>query len=101
MSLITCPECAKSVSNRASACPHCGAPVLAAVRTIEATGKDWKALKLLSLFLAFVAVLCLTTFGLPAGAARMPEATGIASFLLVVSLALYLYATFGSWWHHR
>lgn len=27
MALITCPECGKQVSTRASACPHCGYPV--------------------------------------------------------------------------
>lgn len=25
--LITCPECGKSVSDKASACPNCGAPI--------------------------------------------------------------------------
>lgn len=27
MALITCPECGKSVSDRAATCPSCGAPV--------------------------------------------------------------------------
>jgi hypothetical protein len=27
MALIACPECSREVSDRASACPHCGAPV--------------------------------------------------------------------------
>src|SRR4051794_16621515 len=27
MALITCPECTKEVSDRATACPHCGFPL--------------------------------------------------------------------------
>lgn len=27
MALITCPECGKEISDQASACPNCGAPV--------------------------------------------------------------------------
>ena len=32
MSLIDCPECDGTVSNLASACPHCGFPVSAGIR---------------------------------------------------------------------
>ena len=36
MSLIDCPECDGTVSNFASACPHCGFPVAAEIRqTVE------------------------------------------------------------------
>ena len=27
MALITCPECGKEISDQASVCPNCGAPV--------------------------------------------------------------------------
>lgn len=27
MALITCPDCSREVSDRAPACPHCGAPI--------------------------------------------------------------------------
>ena len=30
MALITCPECGKEISSRASACPHCGLPLSSA-----------------------------------------------------------------------
>jgi predicted amidophosphoribosyltransferase len=26
MALINCPECAKQISDKATACPHCGLP---------------------------------------------------------------------------
>lgn len=29
MSLITCPECGQSISDKAAACPHCGYPLSA------------------------------------------------------------------------
>lgn len=32
MALVTCPECATEVSDRAASCPRCGAPVAHVVR---------------------------------------------------------------------
>ena len=29
MALIKCPECKKEISNKATACPHCGCPIVA------------------------------------------------------------------------
>ncbi len=37
MALITCPDCRKSVSDRATACPNCGAPVSQAGSASQAT----------------------------------------------------------------
>jgi DNA-directed RNA polymerase subunit RPC12/RpoP len=36
MALIQCSECHKQISDRAAACPHCGAPVLLAPRPTPA-----------------------------------------------------------------
>lgn len=36
MTLIPCPECEQSVSDLASACPHCGFPVAAGIRAAVA-----------------------------------------------------------------
>lgn len=38
MALITCPECATSISDKAAACPHCGYPIRPP-RTVEKTPK--------------------------------------------------------------
>ncbi|MCC7540816.1 MAG: zinc ribbon domain-containing protein [Deltaproteobacteria bacterium] len=41
--LVTCPECAQNVSDRASSCPHCGYPIaehLEQQRRTEATTRD-------------------------------------------------------------
>lgn len=36
MALITCPECGKEISDQASVCPNCGAPVAKnSVSTVE------------------------------------------------------------------
>lgn len=58
MALIKCPECSKDVSDKAPACPNCGAPIAAAsvdkkvgvdVTTIQETSKRLKAQMLLSI----------------------------------------------------
>jgi hypothetical protein len=38
MSLTSCPECKKEVSNRANACPHCGVPLRVRARLAMALG---------------------------------------------------------------
>lgn len=42
MSLITCPECGKQMSDKAAACPSCGAPVIKKV-TCPECGKELSA----------------------------------------------------------
>jgi len=41
MSLITCPECAKSVSSEAAACPACGHPIKSQPVPAKKTGFWW------------------------------------------------------------
>lgn len=45
MPLISCPECGKSVSNRAQACPHCGYPINTSRGNIQtiAFGYEYKS----------------------------------------------------------
>jgi hypothetical protein len=61
MALITCTECHKQISDKAPACPHCGAPVAlaSAVPPAKASGggMGWGAklaLGALALFVAFL-----------------------------------------------
>lgn len=37
MALVTCPECGKQISDKATACPSCGAPISAMFGTLEVT----------------------------------------------------------------
>lgn len=34
MALINCPECGKEISDKASACPHCGCPIVSKYKVI-------------------------------------------------------------------
>lgn len=40
MSLITCPECGKEISDKAAACPNCGCPNTKAIHKPEGTSKQ-------------------------------------------------------------
>lgn len=41
MALIQCPECGKEISDKAVACPHCGAWLNAKTRLFALTPKKW------------------------------------------------------------
>lgn len=43
MALINCSECSKEISDKASSCPHCGAPVLINKTATEAKKQNAKA----------------------------------------------------------
>lgn len=93
MALIECHECGNDISSLAEACPQCGAPVRPGVETIEKTGKTWKGMKLIS------ALLAAGAFG--GYATKEPSLELISSCILLIAACLYLYATFGTWWHHE
>ena len=42
MALISCAECVKEVSNKATSCPNCGAPVTRSERTAPAPQQHFK-----------------------------------------------------------
>jgi hypothetical protein len=107
MALIQCPECAKSVSTSATACPNCGAPIAVAneakaagavLVTTQATSKKFKAQQLLSALMIIVGFVWLMTLGSqtsPSGA------QGVIPVLLLLSgLIWFLVARVRAWWHH-
>ena len=64
MALIACAECGKEISDKAAACPHCGAPVAAVAQAEPPTEKKsgpklwlWIPLGLVAAFFLFGAVL--------------------------------------------
>src|SRR5207244_10472030 len=61
MALTKCPECSGDVSDKASACPHCGYPMRwpGRVQIIEKTGRGWKAIRVLGWLLVIGGVLVL------------------------------------------
>ncbi len=95
MPLVTCPDCSKSHSDAAPACPGCGrpnarAPQQRATVTVEQTAKRWKMLKIG----AVVAVLA--TLG--ASMLGAPSAVLVAG--LVVAAVLGIAGSAGAYWHH-
>lgn len=99
MALINCPECSKSVSDKAAACPDCAYPIAQAaysssaavipVTTIEQTSKKYKQQKLIAAGLIIFGLLLLAN-----------EHGTIGAWMLFAGLITALYSIFGSWWDH-
>lgn len=66
MALIKCGECGKEISDRATACPACGAPVgvpqAAAVTTTRAGGK-WEGWGFVMIVAGLIATMSGTSWG--------------------------------------
>ena len=90
MPLIACPECKRDVSDKASACPHCGNPLSRAV-TIEATGKGPKVVQLIG------GVLMLAGIG---GCVLGPGMLFHGIGLFLVGLVIYVIGAVSGWWRH-
>lgn len=111
MPLIECPDCQSQISDLAPACPKCGRPMKVHhverpattpatpvaqaaphVQTIEATGKQWKAIQLIGGLIAMAGFgSCAFTSG---------EGMFYSYFLGVGGLAIMVYASLGAWWQH-
>lgn len=95
MSLVACSECAKQISDKAAACPHCGAPIarpLEQTVTTQATSKRFKVQELAAI----------VTFIVGALVAIVAETNGprlFGAILMAGSLVLYISARIGAWWH--
>jgi len=53
MALIQCPECRKAISDKAQACPHCGAPVISP----EALAQQGKTPPMPGCLIAFIILI--------------------------------------------
>jgi uncharacterized membrane protein YvbJ len=105
MALISCQECGRQVSDKASACPQCACPIGALpaggprVVTIQETSKRWKKLQLLGMIgvpVCFIGIMS------SAGADQPSEGAAVFWVLgLLASIGAYIYGRFGAWWHHR
>jgi len=105
MALISCPECGRQVSDKASACPQCACPLGAVsvggvgVVTIQETSKKWKKLQLLGAIgvpVCFIGIMSSTGTDQPSGGASAFWVLG-----MLASIGAYIYGRFGAWWHHR
>ncbi len=94
MALIRCPECSAQVSDKAPACPACGAPLRAAadapgVVTTQGTARRLKAWQLGGTLIVALGVVLIVAEQHLAGA-------GVAAAGLVV----YGVARARAWWRH-
>lgn len=102
MALIECPDCKKSVSDRAPACPQCGAPIATSaeqrsigtpVVTIQGTSKRLKGQLLLAVALGVAGIFMFY------GGDR--DSSGFGLILLLVGSIWGLIARLRIWWHHE
>ncbi len=106
MAMINCPECKKRVSDTATACPHCGAPITGAregtaagapLTTVQETSKKFK-LQILLAALAFWGGLVFLFQG-------NDTAEGAANIwpmiAMLFGLIWYIATKFRVWWHHK
>lgn len=100
MALIACNECGRQISNRATACPHCGA-LASTPQVIEQTAKRWKLLQLIG------AVICIASFigiVLLCGGAN-PDKYGavlaVNYVLFGIGFLVAVVGRAGAWWYHE
>jgi len=102
MALVSCPDCSARVSAVAPSCPSCGRPIAQQVvqaqargtRTVEATGKFWKLIMLVSV----VGLIWGVSSAIMASNANASPSSGIA--IAVLSFVGLLIGKIGAWWFH-
>lgn len=105
MALINCSECNHEVSDKAEACPKCGAPIANAresvaagtqIKTIQETSKKFKLQTLISVFLFIIGVVWVMAV------ANAPQSNPtIPGLLIFIGLIWYIVNRFRIWWHHK
>jgi len=97
MALITCGDCGKDVSDKAPACPHCGAPLSRAIEaggqpvlTTQQTAKKYKGAQLVG--------CAMLVAGLVVGCSSAQSTGG--GLLGAAGLLVYLGARLLAWWEH-
>lgn len=112
MALVKCPECEKEVSDKTENCIHCGyffntKKHMSNVSKIlvEQTDKKWKMLKLVAFFMFIFSIVgmfsdnILNQFMVNEG--MVNERSHFGTGLFISSIFLYIFAVFGTWWHHK
>lgn len=109
MSLINCLECKKEVSNLATSCPSCGAPINISygrkekekeLYTIQETSKTLKLHEVCSLIMTIVGIILIFS------AAGQVDQTGVWGVLIGCLMALggafwFLITRMRVWWNHK
>lgn len=102
--LVPCPDCGHQVSRNAPACPHCGSPLQA--RTIEQTGKRYKAVQLAGWLTCSLGLACASLVVLmgpdPSEGAPLGRilAFMLAAGVVSIGILLVVAAKTVAWWYH-
>ena len=105
MALIKCTECGNEVSDKATSCPKCGAPIAGlsigtSTQTIEQTSKKLKAQYAIAGVLFFIGLVWLI-FGAMYAAQTNQSMSLIPIILLVGSTVWAIVTKIRIWWHHK
>ena len=98
MALIKCTECQKDISDKASACPNCGNPMLKSsednVVTVQLTQKKWKKQKLIAIIILIIGWFMLMKGMFGGGGGYL----GLGIFLMLIGFISGITARLGAWW---
>lgn len=94
MTLISCRECEKRISDLASSCPHCGVS-LEGIVTIERTSKRLKLISLTSRLVVLLGFALILT-----GGEQGSDLSIYGIFTCVVGLSAYIVNKIRIWWYH-
>ena len=107
MALINCKECKIEVSDQATSCPHCGAPIAAAheskaagapLTTVQETSKKLKLQIVIASLLFWAGVIWLFV---DHNSIVRPGESIAAPLMTLGGLIWYITTRFRIWWHHK
>lgn len=108
MALITCSDCGASVSDRAPACPKCGAPIAAAgpggapiTVVTELTSKRLKRQTLLSAATIVIGFIVIMSGAGQASANGAASNSMIGSLLILGGIVWLTVTRIRIWWNHK
>ena len=105
MGLIKCSECGREVSDKAVACPSCGAPIANApvgtpIQTIQETSKRLKAQYAIAVVIFFVGLIWLV-FNIVYVTQTNQSMSPIPIILTMLGAIWAIVTKIRIWWHHK
>jgi uncharacterized membrane protein YvbJ len=107
MALVSCPECNRKVSDRATACPQCGCPIsqtsmqVGTEKPIELTAKRFKLISLFSVLAVIFGLLLVVLSTATTTSERGVPIAMVGSFLFIFGLISFIINRIRIWWHHK